>query len=62
MLKTNSKIIPVGERGTYKFRSKDLTVRFGNAFEIEKTFKETNDKLYEEIKKLMEENLKKLVK
>ena len=58
-LKTNSYIVPVGVTGTYKFRSKDLVVRIGKPFKIETNDLEiANKKLYNEIKKLIEENLK----
>ncbi len=57
--KTNATIVPFGLTGEYKFRSKNLTARFGTPFKIENmTLEEANDKLYNEVKKLMEENLK----
>ena len=57
--KTNATIIPFGLTGDYKFRSKNLTARFGAPFKVENmTLEEANEKLYNEIKKLMEENLK----
>ena len=61
--KTNATIIPFGITGTYKFRSKDLTVRFGKPFKVENmTLEEANNKLYKEIEHLMKENLKEIKK
>ncbi len=57
--KTGATIIPFGLTGDYKFRSKNLTARFGKPFKVEDmTLEEANEKLYNEVKKLMEENLK----
>jgi 1-acyl-sn-glycerol-3-phosphate acyltransferase len=57
--KGNASIIPFGVTGDYKFRSKNLYIRFGPAFKIDNmTLEEANDKLYNEVKRLMEENLK----
>lgn len=57
--KTNATIIPFGLTGDYKFRSKNLTARFGTPFKVENmTLEEANNKLYNEVKKLMDENLK----
>jgi len=57
--KTNATIIPFGLTGDYKFRSKNLTARFGAPFKVENmTLEEANEKLYNEVKNLMEENLK----
>lgn len=57
--KTGAAIIPFGLTGDYKFRSKNLTARFGTPFKVENmTLEEANEKLYNEVKKLMEENLK----
>ncbi len=57
--KTNATIVPFGLTGDYKFRSKNLTARFGTPFKVENmTLEEANNKLYNEVKKLMEENLK----
>lgn len=56
--KTNATIIPFGLTGDYKFRSKNLTVTFGKPFKVtDISLEEANDKLYNEIKKLMEENI-----
>ena len=57
--KTNATIIPFGLTGDYKFRSKNLTIRYGNPFKVENmTLEEANSKLYHEVEKLMKENLK----
>ena len=57
--KTNATIVPFGLTGDYKFRSKNLTIRFGEPFKIEDmTLEEANEKLYKEIEKLMKKNLK----
>jgi 1-acyl-sn-glycerol-3-phosphate acyltransferase len=57
--KTNATIVPFGLTGDYKFRSKNLTVRFGKPFKVgDMTLEEANKKLYNEIGKLMKENLK----
>ena len=57
--KTNAYIVPVGLTGDYKFRSKNFTVRYGKPFKVDNmTVKEANEKLYNEVEKLMKENLK----
>lgn len=57
--KTGAYIVPFGLTGDYKFRSKNLIVRFGKPFKVENmTLKDANNKLYNEIEKLMKENLK----
>lgn len=57
--KTNAYIVPFGLTGDYKFRSKNLMVNFGTPFKVDNmTLEEANDKLYNEVKRLMEENLK----
>lgn len=57
--KTDATIIPFGLTGDYKFRSKNLTVRFGKPFKVgDMSLEEANNKLYHEIEKLMKENLK----
>lgn len=58
-VKTDSYIVPVGITGTYKFRSKDLIINIGKPFKIKTNDIETaSKKIYNEVKKLMEENLK----
>ena len=56
--KTNSIIIPYAITGDYKFRSKNLMIRFGTPFKANDNLELANKKLYEEIEKLMKENLK----
>jgi len=57
--KTGAYLVPFGVTGEYKFRSKNLTVRFGKPFAIgDMTLEEANEKLAKEIGKLMKENLK----
>lgn len=57
--KTNATIVPFGITGDYKFRSKNLVMRFGTPFKVGDMDLETaNKKLYEEVKRLMEENLR----
>ncbi|MBO5376440.1 MAG: 1-acyl-sn-glycerol-3-phosphate acyltransferase [Bacilli bacterium] len=57
--KTDATIVPFGLTGDYKFRSKNLTIRFGEPFKIgDMTLEEANNKLYKEIEKLMKQNLK----
>jgi len=52
--KTNAQILPVGITGDYKFRSKSLTIKIGKPFKIDQlTLEEANNKLKEEISKLM---------
>ena len=56
--KTDSYIVPFGLTGDYKFRSKNLTVRYGEPFKVgDMTVEEANQKLREEVEKLMLENL-----
>ena len=48
-----------GITGDYKFRSKNLTVRFGEPFKVgDMTLEEANKKLEEAVGNLMKENLK----
>lgn len=57
--KTGATIIPFGLTGDYKFRSKNLTARFGKPFKVDDMdLEEANNKLFNEVKSLMEENLK----
>ena len=57
--KTNATIIPFGLTGDYKFRSKNLMIRYGSPFKVgDMSLEEANDKLYHEVEKLMRENLK----
>ena len=55
-MKTNSTIIPFATVGDYKFRSKNLKIKFGSPFKINNmTLEEANNKLYNEINKLIDE-------
>jgi len=56
--KTNATLVPFGLTGDYKFRSKNLTIKYGTPFKVEDMDLETaNQKLYKEIERLMKENL-----
>lgn len=56
--KTNATIVPFGITGDYKFRSKNLIIKYGEPFKIENmSLEEANDKLYHEVERLMKENL-----
>ena len=56
--KTNATIVPFGLTGNYKFRSKNLTIRYGTPFKVgDMTLEEANNKLYKEVEKLMKLNL-----
>lgn len=56
--KTGATIIPFGITGDYKFRSKNLTIRFGKPFKVENMpLEKANTILYREVEKLMRKNL-----
>ena len=56
--KTNAYIVPFGLTGDYKFRSKNLTIRYGKPFKVgNMNLVDANNKLYREVEKLMKENL-----
>ena len=56
--KTDAYIVPVGLTGDYKFRSKNLTVRYGDPFKADgMTADEANEKLYREVERLMREGI-----
>ena len=56
--KSDAYIVPFGLTGDYKFRSKNLTVRYGEPFKVnDMTLEEANEKLYHEVESLMRENL-----
>ena len=58
--KSNAYIVPVGITGDYKFRSKNLITRIGKPFKVNNmSLEEANDKLKDEISKLMLESLNK---
>ena len=55
--KTNATIVPFGITGDYKFRSKNLTIRYGLPFKVgNMTLEEANKKLYKEVENLMKSN------
>lgn len=56
--KTDSYLVPFGITGTYKFRSNDLTIRFGKPFKVQGDLEKANNKLFKTVEKLMKENLK----
>lgn len=57
--KSNAYIVPFGITGDYKIGNKNLTIRFGKAFKVNDIeLEEANEKLYNEVKELMETNLK----
>lgn len=57
--KTGALIVPFGITGDYKFRSKNLTIRYGKPFKVtDDDLSKSNEKLYQKVKKLMEENLR----
>lgn len=56
--RTDAYIVPFGLTGDYKFRSKNLTVRYGEPFKVgDMSVEEANEKLYNEVERLMRENL-----
>lgn len=56
--KTDAYIIPFGITGEYKFRSKNLKIRFGKPFKVgNMDLVSANDKLKREVEKLMKSNL-----
>ena len=57
--KTNSLLVPFGITGDYKFRSKNLVVRFGKPFEVsDMSLEEANQKLEKSIGDLMKKSIK----
>lgn len=53
--KTNAYIIPFAITGDYKFRSKNLTIRFGSPLKVNiMSLEEANNYLYSKIKELLE--------
>ena len=52
--KTNATIVPFAITGDYRFRSNNLTIRYGKPFQVENDHLElANQKLYQEIKSLL---------
>lgn len=55
--KTNAIIVPFAITGNYKFRSKDLTIEYGEPFKVGNlTLEEANRKLYNQVEMLMKRN------
>ncbi len=55
--KTSSVIVPYAITGNYKFRSKDLTIRFGEPFMAGDDLERANLELQERIKQLLKQSL-----
>lgn len=56
--KTGAYIVPFGLTGDYKFRSKNLTIRYGEPFKADNmSVEEANEKLFREVERLMLKNL-----
>lgn len=52
--KTGAFLVPFGITGTYRFRSKDLTIRFGKPFRVTNMdIRKANEKLYHEVESLL---------
>ncbi len=57
-MKTDSYVVPFGITGDYKFRSKNLTIRYGKPFKVNNmNLEDANKKLYSEVEKLMKTNI-----
>lgn len=57
--KTDAYLVPFGITGDYKFRSKNLVIRYGRPFKVtDMELEDANDLLFNTVKELMEENLK----
>ena len=55
--KTNATIVPFAITGTYKFRTKDLKITFGEPFKVgEMDLEEANNKLYNTILNIIKES------
>ncbi len=56
--RTGAYIVPFGLTGDYKFRSKNLAVRYGEPFKVsDMTIEQANEKLRAEVERLMLEGL-----
>lgn len=55
--KTDSYVVPCAVCGEYKFRSKNLIIRYGKPFKVGDNLEESNEYLTLEIERLMKENL-----
>lgn len=57
--KTDAYLVPFGITGDYKFRSKNLTVRFGKPFKVsDMDLTDANELLFKTVESLMKENLR----
>ena len=57
--KTDAYIVPFGITGDYKFRSKNLTIRYGKPFKIgNMDLEKANELLYNKVENLMKECIK----
>ncbi len=56
--KTDSLVIPCAITGDYKFRSKNLIIRYGEPFKVSRNLHDANDRLKCEITELLEINMK----
>lgn len=55
--KTDAYLVPFGITGDYKFRSKNLTIQYGKPFKVsDMELEEANEKLYNEVKRLIKKN------
>lgn len=58
--KTDAYLVPFGITGDYVFRSKNLVIRYGKPFKVtDMELEDANELLFNTVKELMEENLKK---
>lgn len=55
--KTNSYLVPYAITGEYKFRSKNLMIRIGTPFKADDDLEKANQRLREEIKNLLKDNI-----
>ena len=61
--KTDAYIVPFGLTGDYKFRSRNLMIRYGKPFKVmDMDLDKANEKLYNEVERLMKENVKEVNK
>ena len=57
--KTDSYLVPFGIAGDYKFRSKNLTIKYGKPFKVTNMdLEKANELLYNKVEKLMKECIK----
>ena len=55
--KTDSYLVPYAITGEYKFRSKNLMIRIGTPFKADDDLEKANQRLREEIKNLLKDNI-----